>query len=608
VAGGEGGRSPLTRRLGRGVWGVALPVASGLLLAVALPPRPYPGVVWAALVPLLLVLREVAGWRAFLAAWGSGSLYYLLSVYWVGATMELYGHLPSWLSGGVTLLLAIYMGLFVGAWGWLASGILRRSRWLAPLWLGVAWSGLEWVRGHLFGGFGWAHLGYTQVTTPAILQVADLVGVYGLSCIIVAVNAALVATVRRLATGIRPYTVDPQLLAAVIVVIACAAYGQYRLAAIGAAPVVEHLPVALIQGNIPEGEKWDPGKRREIFYAYMEATRREAIGDARAVIWPEAALPYLLQGDPTLGAMLGSVATRAGIDLLLGGLYRAEDDVYRNSAFVISGRRAKTERYDKTYLVPFGEYVPLGPLLTFVRSITAEIGDFQPGHDPQPLDVAGRRAGCAICFEVSYPELIRTFARRGAEWLVGITNDAWFGTSIAPRQHLYIAATRCAEHHLPMARCANTGITALIGPDGAITQEIPQFQRATLEGTVPIRDLGRTVYSHIGEWWFAPLLVLWVALELRARILNRAPAAAAYSTTRSRVPPPRSRSPVNRATVWPGEGARTGSSKRMCRSPPAVGVRVAAAARWVERIWAVTLPSPGGSASQLRSVTSTSRW
>jgi len=521
MAGGEGGRPPLTRRLGRGGWGVVLAVASGLLLAAALPPRPYPGAAWAALVPLLLVLGEVTGWRAFVAGWGSGALYYLLSVYWVGATMELYGHLPSWLSGGVTLLLALYMGLFVAVWGWLASGILRRSRWLAPLWLGVVWAGLEWVRSHLFGGFGWAHLGYTQATTPAILQVVDLIGVYGLSCIIVAVNAALAATVRRLASGIRPYAIDPQLLAAVVVVVLCAAYGQYRLASIAAAPVVERLPVALIQGNIPEGEKWDPAKRREIFYVFMDATKRETIGDARAVIWPEAALPYLLQANPVPEAMLERAAKKHGIDLLLGGLYQAEDGVYRNSAFVMSSQGHKRERYDKTYLVPFGEYVPLGPLLTFVRSITAEIGDFRPGNAPQPLTVAGRRAGCAICFEVSYPELIRTFARHGAEWLVGITNDAWFGTSVAPRQHLYIAATRCAEHHLPMARCANNGITALIGPDGAIFQEIPQFRRATLVGTLPIRDLGRTVYGWIGDWWLAPLLVAWAVLELRVWLRRR---------------------------------------------------------------------------------------
>jgi len=521
MAGGEAGRPPLTRRLGRGAWGLALVVASGGLLAAALPPRPYPSVAWVALAPVLLVLRELTGWRAFLAGWGSGVLYYLLSVYWVGATMALYGHLPSWLSGGVTLLLALYMGLFVGAWGWLASGILRRSRWLAPLWLGVVWAGLEWLRTHLFGGFGWAHLGYTQATTPAILQVVDLVGVYGLSCVIVAVNVAVAATVQRLASGARPYAIDPQLLAAVVVVIACAAYGQYRLAAIHAAPVVEHLPVALIQGNIPEGEKWDPAKRREIFYAYMDATRREAIGDARAVIWPEAALPYLLQATPGLDAMLVHTTAKAGVDLLLGGLYRGEDGVYRNSAFVISGDGREIERYDKTYLVPFGEYVPLGPLLAFVRSITADIGDFRPGRDPRLLHAAGRAAGCAICFEVSYPELMRAFARRGAEWFVGITNDAWFGTSVAPRQHLYIAATRCAEHHLPMARCANTGISALIGPDGAITQEIPQFERATLTGTVPIRHLGPTVYGRIGESWLAILAVVWLAVEARDRLRVR---------------------------------------------------------------------------------------
>jgi apolipoprotein N-acyltransferase len=521
MAGGEGRRSPLTRRLVRGGWGVALTVASGLLLAMALPPRPYPGAVWAALVPLLLVLHEVKGWRAFAAGWGSGALYYLVSVYWVGATMTLYGHLPSWLSGGVTLLLAVYMGLFVGVWGWLATGIMRRSRWLAPLWLGVMWAGLEWLRTHLFGGFGWAHLGYTQVTTPAILQVVDLVGVYGLSCIIVAVNAALATTVWRLAHGTRPYTLDPQLLGVVVVVILCAAYGQYRLATIAAAPVEEQLPVALIQGNIPEGEKWNPAKRREIFYVYLNATRRKSIGDARAVIWPEAALPYLLQANPVLEAMLERVTRKNQVDLLVGGLYEAEKGVYRNSAFVVARQGGKEERYDKTYLVPFGEYVPLGRLLTFVRSITSEIGDFRPGNDPRPMTIAGRRAGCAICFEVSYPELIRTFARQGAEWLVGITNDAWFGTSIAPRQHLYIAATRCAEHHLPMARCANTGITALIGADGTIIQEIPQFQRATLVGALPIRDLGLTVYSRIGERWLVALLVVWAALALRAWLGGR---------------------------------------------------------------------------------------
>lgn len=521
MAGGEGGRSPLTRRWSRGAWGVALAVASGLLLAAALPPRPYPSVAWVALVPLLLVLGELAGWRAFVAAWGSGALYYLLSVYWVGATMELYGHIPSWLSGGVTLLLAVYMGLFVGAWGWLASGTLRRSRWLAPLWLGVLWAGLEWLRTHLFGGFGWAHLGYTQVTTPAILQVVDLVGVYGLSCIIVAVNVAVTAAVRRLASGVRPYAVDPQLLAAVVVVILCAVYGQYRLAQIRAAAVVEALPVALVQGNIPQAEKWDPERRREIFYSYLEASERREIGDARVVVWPEAAVPYLVDANPALEAILRRAVQASGADLLVGGLHEGQDRTYFNSAFVVSGEGKTLERYDKNYLVPFGEYVPLGPLLAFVRSITADIGDFRPGAEPRLLHPGGRAAGCAICFEVSYPELMRAFARRGAEWLVGITNDAWFGTSVAPRQHLYIAATRCAEHHLPMARCANTGITALIGPDGAITQEIPQFERATLTGTVPIRNLGPTVYGRIGESWLAVLVIVWLAVEARVRLRGR---------------------------------------------------------------------------------------
>ena len=169
---------------------------------------------------------------------------------------------------------------------------------------------------------------------------------------------------------------------------------------------------------------WAPNNRREIFYRYLEASRRKEIGDARVTIWPEAAVPYLVDGNPAVEAILTSLAARSGADLLVGGLHEGPNETYFNSAFVVHDRGQAIERYDKNYLVPFGEYVPLGPLLTFVRSITADIGDFRPGSEPLLLHPAGHAAGCAICFEVSYPELIRKFAREGAEWLVGITNDA----------------------------------------------------------------------------------------------------------------------------------------------------------------------------------------
>jgi len=490
---------------------------SGVLLALALPPRPYPWLAWVALVPLLLAVRRAGRRRAALLGLLAGTLYALASVYWVEGTMVRFGPLPVWLAAAATLLLALYMGGYTAVWAALAPGVIRRHRHLAAVWLATAWVALEWLRTHLLGGFGWAHLGYTQVTTPAILQVAELVGVYGLSWLVVVVNGAIASTVAHL-TDRRPHTLQPQLLAAVALLLAAAAFGEVRLAEIRATPVRREMQVALIQGNVPEGEKWDPSQRREILRRYLGMSEQLGVGTARLIVWPEVAIPYLVQDSPALDARLRQVCKRTGADLLFGGLWRdPKTQTYRNSAFALTAEAGVVGRYDKLHLVPFGEYVPLARLLAFVRSITAEIGDFRPGSGPTLLGVAGERVGCPICFEVTYPGLIRDFARGGATMLATITNDAWFGDSVAPRQHLLIAAVRCVEERLPMVRAANTGITAVIDVDGTIRTEAPQFEATTLTATVPLRDLGPTLYARIGEGWLVVLLIAWALAEVRRR-------------------------------------------------------------------------------------------
>jgi len=496
---------------------VVMAVVSGVLLGLALPPRPDPWLAWVALVPLLLAVRTGSRRRAALLGLVTGTLYALASVYWVEGTMARYGPLPVWLAAAAALLLALYMGGYTAVWAALAPGVVRRHRHTATVWLATAWVALEWLRTHLLGGFGWAHLGYTQVTTPAILQVAELVGVYGLSWLVVVVNAAVAATVVHLADR-RPHTLQPQLLAAVALLLAVAAFGEVRLAEIRATPIRRELPVALVQGNIPEGEKWDPTQRRQILRRYLGRSEQLGAGAARLIVWPEAAIPYLLQDSPALDARLRQVCQRTGADLLFGSLWRdPKTQTYRNSAFALTAKAGVVGRYDKLHLVPFGEYVPLARLLSFVRSITAEIGDFHPGSGPTLLPVAGERVGCPICFEVTYPGLIRDFVRGGATMLATITNDAWFGDSVAPRQHLYIAAIRCVEERLPMVRAANTGITAVIDVDGAILTEAPQFETTTLTTTVPLRDLGPTLYSRIGEGWLIVLLAAWGVAEVLHR-------------------------------------------------------------------------------------------
>ncbi|NCO56648.1 MAG: apolipoprotein N-acyltransferase [Deltaproteobacteria bacterium] len=499
----------------RPVGAVSMALASGLLLALALPPRPYPWLAWVGLVGLLLAVRTASRWRASLLGLLTGALYALASVYWVEGTMVRFGPLPVWLAAAATLLLALYMGGYTALWAAVAPGVIRRHRHTAPVWLATAWVALEWLRTHLFGGFGWAHLGYTQATTPAILQLAEVGGVFAISWLIVAVNAALAATVCHLA-GRRPHAIQPQLLAAVAVVFAVVAFGEVRLAAIRATPLRATLGVALIQGNVPEGEKWDPARREEILHRYLSMSEGVGEGAARLIIWPEAAIPYLLQGSPQLEQLLRQVCARTGADLIFGGLWRdPTDQSYRNSAYAITAAAGVAGRYDKLHLVPFGEYVPLARLFAFVRSITAEIGDFRPGTEPTLLPVAGERVGCPICFEVTYPWLTRAFARGGATLLATVTNDAWFGTSVAPRQHLNIAAVRCVESRLPMVRAANTGITAVIDAGGQIVAEAREFETTTLTATVPLRDLPPTLYTRIGEGWLVALLIAWGLAEAR---------------------------------------------------------------------------------------------
>ncbi len=491
----------------------AMAAASGVLLALALPPRPDPWLAWVALVPLLLSVRGGGRRRAALLGLLTGTIYALASVYWVEGTMVRYGPLPVWLASAATLLLALYMGGYTAVWVALAPGVSRRHRHTAPIWLATAWVALEWLRTHLLGGFGWAHLGYTQVTTPAILQVAELGGVFAISWLIVAVNGALTATVVHLADR-RPHVLQPQLLAAVAMVLAAAAFGVVRLAEIRATPVRRELPVALVQGNVPEGEKWEPARRRQILRRYLGMSEQLGAAATQLIVWPEAAIPYLLQDSPQLRARLRQVCRRTGADLLFGGLWRdPANRSYRNSAYAITAAAGVVGRYDKLHLVPFGEYVPLARLLAFVRSITAQIGDFRPGSGPTLLPVAGEQVGCPICFEVTYPWLTRAFACGGATMLATVTNDAWFGDSVAPRQHLLIAAVRCVETRLPMVRAANTGITAVIDADGAILAEVPQFETTTLTATVPLRDLAPTLYSRIGEGWLIALLAAWALAE-----------------------------------------------------------------------------------------------
>jgi apolipoprotein N-acyltransferase len=392
----------------------------------------------------------------------------------------------------VLLALAAYLALYWGgvAWAlaWLQARLGPRTLWLAP----ALWVAAELVRTHLLGGFPWGVLGYVPSRRLLLIQIAAWGGVYAVSALVVLVNTALAwALVER-----RWRAAGAAGLLSVAAVGGAALVGRAQLASSPGGPT---LPVALVQGNIAQAVKWDAAFRAETFRIYEELTRAAAPG-SRLVVWPEAAVPAYLRFEP--GAMRWILELGAAVRVpLLVGAPDAEGEgrrvSYLNSAFLVEGTGIRS-RYDKIHLVPFGEYVPLKRLLFFVEAIAAEIGDFTPGRQVAVLPLEGAPFGTVICYEVIFPDLFRRFVAEGASFMTTITNDAWFGDSGGPLQHLAMVPLRAVENRIAIVRAANTGVSAFVLPSGAIQTTLPLGARGTLRGEVPLRR-GQTFYARFGD-------------------------------------------------------------------------------------------------------------
>ncbi|MBE0596090.1 MAG: apolipoprotein N-acyltransferase, partial [Desulfuromonadales bacterium] len=261
------------------------------------------------------------------------------------------------------------------------------------------------------------------------------------------------------------------------------------------------LAVARIQGNIEQGLKWNPAFQQTTVDLYRDLSR--AAGGERKldlIIWPESATPFYFQDAGPLAHTVGQVPPDTGALLLFGSpAYEPSgpDFRYLNSAFLLSAEGGMLGRSDKVHLVPFGEYVPFGRWFPFIDKLVVGIGDFSPGTIT-PLPMNGHQAGVLVCFEGIFPELAREHVRKGADLLVNITNDAWFGHSSAPWQHLAMTRFRAVENRIWVARAANTGITAFITPAGRITAQTPLFETASLVDTVGL-GAAPTLYGRLGD-------------------------------------------------------------------------------------------------------------
>ena len=486
---------------------------SGLLLAAAFPrPDLFP-LAWVALIPLLLVMRR----RPFAAGFTAGLVFFAVVLYWLNIVMTTYGGLPLPLSLLAYLFLLAYLAVYFGLATWLSCRLETVLKLPYLVTLAPIWVALEYLRGWLFTGFPWAIIGYSQQNFSLAIQSSDVTGVYGVSLMLVVVNCAiagvLVAPRSRLAwLGV---------VATCVISISHFGYGFWR----ESQPLeqrAEQLRVALIQGNIDQGQKWAPENRHSSIDRYQQLSVQAMKDHPDLIIWPEAATPFFLQDQSDLATQVKELPERLNASLLLGSpsyqLLPSGEYQYFNSAFLYSSTGKKLGRSDKIHLVPFGEYVPLESILSFIDKLVVGVGDFSPGR-VQPLPLNGHTLGVLVCYEAIFPALAREYVQEGSSLLVNLTNDAWFGDSSAPYQLLAMTRFRAIENRIWIARAANTGISALISPAGRVTLSGPVFEPLQLSGSVGL-GANATFYTRFGDV-FAFICLLLSGFFLVFLILRR---------------------------------------------------------------------------------------
>jgi apolipoprotein N-acyltransferase len=492
------------------------------LLALSFPKFGHPACGWIALTPLVIAAVRASrrgARRAFLLGLLSGAVYFAATLYWLVETLTTFGGLATAAAAFAAGVLVAYLALFPAAFAMILARLHRALGLRALVLVPAIWVTTELGRQYVWDGFPWALLGYSQVTVLPVAQVASLAGVYGLSALLALTSTAVAYLV--LDRGRARWV----FAGGVAVIIAgSVAWGYARLAA----PLLtrgEPVRVAVVQGNVPQEEKWDPALRDVIADRYITMTRQALAQGATFVIWPESSTPFYFERDLVRGGEIRRLAAQAGATLLIGSdqvepikTAAATDRVKTrsyNAAFLVKPDGMVGAIYRKMHLVPFGEYVPLQSLLFFAVPIVGALADFDPftaGTDPVLLPVGSHRVSTAICYEVIYPNLIRRFVLDGSELLTTITNDAWYGRSSAAYQHWDQASMRAIEQGRYLARAANTGISGFVDPYGRIMTKTRLF-----ESDILVRDLrfltDRTVYNRIGD------LVAWLSLAVTAAAL-----------------------------------------------------------------------------------------
>jgi len=490
---------------------IALAAFSALLLVFSFPGFNLWFLAFFAFIPLFYLLERSTPRQAFCLAYLFGLIFWWGNIYWL-INVTFLG----------TAVLILYLSLYPALFALVFKRHFRGNSLPGIIITGLFWVILEFLRSYLLTGFPWSLLAYTQQFNPVFIQSADIAGAWGVSFLVILVNLLAYLFLNSL---LRRQKL-PRMIFIPLLIISCALlYGFYKLHAPLARGRSGALRVCVVQGNIPQELKWDPKEREFITEKYCALTRKASAGNPDLVIWPEAALPVVLQDEPAVFARVEKLAREIKIPILLGAVTRRGGSYY-NSAIMVSSTGQVSNFYDKLHLVPFGEYIPLRKTLPFLETI-APIGDIEKGRqftifqvNPRNRAEAGGNLGVLICFEDLFPELSAGFVRKGAGFLVNITNDAWYMKTAAAAQHFQASVFRAVENNVFLVRSANTGISGFISPRGQIISLVSDkegnviFIDGYLSEEIVLGQKNLTFYSRFGD-----IFILLVSFYLFGALL-----------------------------------------------------------------------------------------
>ncbi|MFH1397514.1 MAG: apolipoprotein N-acyltransferase [Candidatus Omnitrophota bacterium] len=430
---------------------------SAVLLALSFSGANLEFLAWFAFGPLFFVLRGKNKFQAFLFSYITGLIFWAGTIYWL-IHVTLFGQ----------IILILYLALYFGFFGLVVSAYPPSTTYYL-LSIPSIWILFEYIRSHLMTGFPWALLGYSQYKNLGVIQIVDITGAYSVSFLIMMVNVLIYQLIFQRRISFSRFIVPILILAGVLF------YGYFRLTL----PTTYYLlptklKISVIQGNISQELKWHKGSRDFIINKYLKLTKEASKDKPDLLIWPEASLPVVLEDEPEYFTRVNNLAEETGIPLLLGAV-TTQKGFYYNSAILISPNTKRFTQYNKLHLVPFGEFIPLRDTFPFLQTI-APIGDitsgleytvfFLPSSSKLQAPSPEAHFGVLICFEDLFPELSRKFVKGGANFLVNITNDAWYKRTSALEQHFQASVFRAVENRVYLVRSANTGLSGFINPQG----------------------------------------------------------------------------------------------------------------------------------------------